>query len=93
MQITIREGLKNPEESVTFSALRGGGDGWRSHSLGDLFATQKPFVCLKEARKQTLNFDVAQGWFVGLLKSKKSWPSGKFTPITCYFNTLQYGFK
>ena len=25
-----------------------------AHSLGDFFATQKPFVCLKEAPKQTL---------------------------------------
>ena len=32
----------------------GGGGGRRSHSLGDFFATQKPFVCLKEAPKQTL---------------------------------------
>ena len=42
---------------MTFSALGGwggGGGGRRSHSLGDFFATQKPFVCLKEAPKQTL---------------------------------------
>ena len=32
----------------------GGGGGPRSHSLGDFFAVQKPFVCLKEAPKQTL---------------------------------------
>ena len=46
------------QESVTFSALGGGGggggDGSRLHSLGDLFAAQKPFVCLKEDTKQTL---------------------------------------
>ena len=43
---------------MTFSALGvggvGGGGGQRSHSLGDFFATQKPFVCLKEAPKLTL---------------------------------------
>ena len=43
---------------MTFSALGGGvgggGGGHRSHSLGDLFAAQKPFVCHKEAPKQTL---------------------------------------
>ena len=42
---------------MTFSALGGGGGvggGRRSHSLGDFLATQKPFVCLKEAPKQTL---------------------------------------
>ena len=32
----------------------GGGAGRRSHFLGDFFAAQKPFVCLKEAPKQTL---------------------------------------
>ena len=31
-----------------------GGGGLRSHSLGDFFATQKPFACLKEAQKHTL---------------------------------------
>ena len=44
---------------MTFSQLGGGGGGgggggWRSHSLGDFFAAQKPFVGLKEAQKQTL---------------------------------------
>ena len=42
---------------MTFSALGGGRGGWRgggqrSHSLGDFFTTQKPFVCLKEAPKK-----------------------------------------
>ena len=47
----IREGLKKTEESVTSSALGGewGGDGWRSHSLGDFLASQKPFVSLNKA--------------------------------------------
>ena len=40
---------------MTFSALGGGGGGGRrSHSLGDFFAAQKAFVCLKKAPKQTL---------------------------------------
>ena len=43
---------------MTFSALGGGGGGGgggqRSHSLGDFFAAQKTFVCLKKATKQTL---------------------------------------
>ena len=38
---------------MTFSAL-GWGGGQRSHSLGDFFATPKPFVCLKKAPKHTL---------------------------------------
>ena len=47
--------LTNTEESLNFSALGGGGGvGWRSCSLGDLLAAQKPFVCLKEAQQQTL---------------------------------------
>ena len=33
--------------------LRGGG-GLRSHSLGDVSDAQEPYVCLKEAPKQTL---------------------------------------
>ena len=45
---------KKAEESVTFSTLGGGRGGWRWHSLGDFFATQKPFVCLKKDPKQTL---------------------------------------
>ena len=44
---------KKTEESVTFSAL-GGGGGQRSHSFGDFFAAQKTFVSLKKAPKQTL---------------------------------------
>ena len=39
---------------MTFSALRGGGVGWRSQSLGGFVAAQKPFVYLKEAQKQSL---------------------------------------
>ena len=44
---------------MTFSAVggRGGedgrGGGRRSHSLGDFFIAQKPFLCHKEAPKQT----------------------------------------
>ena len=47
-------------QNVTFFRLKGGyqgggGNGRRSHFLGDFFvATQKPFVCLKEVPKQTL---------------------------------------
>ena len=44
---------KITEESVTFSALGGGGSR-RSHSLGEFVAAEKPFVNLKEAPKQTL---------------------------------------
>ena len=39
---------------MTFSALGGGGAGWRSHSLGDFCAAQKTFETLKKAPKQTL---------------------------------------
>ena len=40
---------------MTFSALGSGVGGcWRSHSLGDFFAAQNSFVCLKEAPRQTL---------------------------------------
>ena len=44
---------------MTFSALGGrgegwGGGGWRSHSLSDFVAAQKPLVCLQDALKQTL---------------------------------------
>ena len=41
---------------MTFSALGGVGGRRRSgsHSLGDFFAAQKAFVCLKKAPKQTL---------------------------------------
>ena len=57
--VHIREGLKknNGRKSVLFHTRRVGGrvgGGRRSHSLGDFFAAQKPFVCLKEAPKQTL---------------------------------------
>ena len=39
---------------MTFSALGGGGGGWRSHSLGDFVGAQKTFVVLKKAPKQTI---------------------------------------
>ena len=38
---------------MSFSGLGGGDGGRRSHSLSDLVAAQKPFVC-QEAPKQTL---------------------------------------
>ena len=50
-------GLPKTEESVTFSALGWGGGGVRWSEVTLLrcfFAAQKPFVCLKEAPKQTL---------------------------------------
>ena len=52
---SVREGLKKPEGKFYLLRTRGGrgGGGRRSHSLGYFFATQKPFVCLKEAPKQT----------------------------------------
>ena len=46
--------VKNPKESVTFSALGAGDGGRRSHSLDEFCAAQNPFLCPMEAPKQTL---------------------------------------
>ena len=44
----------SPNFGHTRGGWVGGCGGHRSHSLGDFVAAQKPFVCNKEAPKQTL---------------------------------------